>query len=139
MNPIQSKIEQTAKEYLLYKAMVDKEEKSAEDLKKDLINSTLGLDSDERYGLIFDKTSPIAYLKGDLLKLKEKLFSQLELVKDVVDVPKEITDLVEDFTPRFTFAIIGDERKVVDKELHKTLRAEFIERSKITAKAFESV
>ena len=95
MNPIQSKIEQTAKEYLSYKSIADKEAEIAKKEKEQISSKVLGMDEDSIYTLYFETFGSLELLIKDMLQVKTKLYNQIELAKDVVDIPKEITDLVK--------------------------------------------
>ena len=135
MNPVQSKIEQTAKEYLTYKALADKE---AEIVKKDKDNfakkaEQVG-DEDAIYELYFDSYGSLELLIKDMLLLKTKLYNQIELAKDVFEVPKEISALVEDFKQPLMFAIIGDEKKIIELELYNQYRNQYVAGAKQIAK-----
>jgi hypothetical protein len=128
MNPIQSKIEQTAKEYLSYKAIVDREAEAAKKLstKEELAKHTLSMEQEEVYNYMFDNFVSVELLTADMLQVKSKLYSQIELAKDIVDIPKEIIDLVEDHRPSYVYAIIGDEKKVVDEKRYEQYRKDYV-------------
>ena len=137
MNPLQSKIEQTAKEYLSYKAIADKEAEIAKKNKEQIAQKILGLEEDEIYSLYFDTFGSLEFLVKDTLQVKTKLYNQIELAKDVVDIPKEITDLVLDYKPVYTIAIIGDEKKLVDEAAYKKQKQNYIQGSKEMAKMYK--
>ena len=134
MNPIQSKIEQTAKEYLSYKSIADKEAAEAKKEKEQISQKVLGLEEDQIYALYFDTFGSLEFLVKDMLQVKAKLYNQIELAKDVVDIPKEITDLVADYKPIYTFAIIGDEKKLIDEITYNQIKQNYIQGSKEMAK-----
>ena len=134
MNPIQSKIEQTAKEYLSYKSIADKEAAEAKKEKEQISQKVLGLEEDQIYALYFDTFGSLEFLVKDMLQVKAKLYNQIELAKDVVDIPKEITDLVADYKPTYTFAIIGDEKKLIDEITYNQIKQNYIQGSKEMAK-----
>jgi len=73
-----------------------------------------------------------------MLQVKTKLYNQIELAKDVVDIPKEITDLVSDYKPSYIFAIIGDEKKLVEEEIYNQRKKEYILGSKEMANLYRS-
>ena len=136
MNPIQSKIEQTAKEYLSYKSIADKE---AEIAKKEndptqTAKRALEMDEDSIFEFYFNTFGSLEFLVKDMLQVKAKLYNQIELAKDVVDIPKEITDLVADYKPIYTFAIIGDEKKLIDEITYNQIKQNYIQGSKEMAK-----
>lgn len=126
MNPLQSKIEQTAKEYLSYKAIADKEAEIAKKEKENTAKKSLTLSGEDLYGYAFDTFAPLQALTQDMLQVKTKLYNQIELVKDVVEIPKEITDLVLDYNPIYTYAILGDEKKLIDEKLYNQHKKNYI-------------
>lgn len=134
MNPIQSKIEQTAKEYLSYKSIADKEAEIAKKEKEQISQKVLGLEEEQIYTIYFDTFGSLEFLVKDMLQVKAKLYNQIELAKDVVDIPKEITDLVADYKPIYTFAIIGDEKKLIDEITYNQIKQNYIQGSKEMAK-----
>ena len=134
MNPIQSKIEQTAKEYLSYKSIADKEAEIAKKEKEQISQKVLGLEEEQIYTIYFDTFGSLEFLVKDMLQIKAKLYNQIELAKDVVDIPKEITDLVADYKPIYTFAIIGDEKKLIDEITYNQIKQNYIQGSKEMAK-----
>lgn len=134
MNPIQSKIEQTAKEYLSYKSIADKEAEIAKKEKEQIAQKVLGLEEEQIYTIYFDTFGSLEFLVKDMLQVKAKLYNQIELSKDVVDIPKEITDLVADYKPIYTFAIIGDEKKLIDEITYNQIKQNYIQGSKEMAK-----
>jgi len=134
MNPIQSKIEQTAKEYLSYKSIADKEAEVAKKEKEQIAQKALTMSEDEIYGMYFDTFGSLEFLVKDMLQIKAKLYNQIELAKDLVDIPKEISDLVVDYKPFYTFAIIGDEKKLLDEANYNQSRQNYISGSKEMAK-----
>jgi hypothetical protein len=127
MNPIQSKIEQTAKEFLTYKAIVEEGEKQAKNDKEKVCLKAVEMQQEDIYNLYFDTFAPLGYLKKDMMQLKTKLYNQLELVKDVIDIPKEILDIVAEYNQPMMFAIIGDEKKLVNEEAYKQDKAKYIQ------------
>lgn len=134
MNPIQSKIEQTAKEYLSYKSIADKEAEIAKKEKEQLAQKALSMGEDEIYELYFNTFGSLEFLVKDMLQVKAKLYNQIELAKDIVDIPKEISDLVSDYKPIYTFAIIGDEKKLIDEQNYNQSKQNYILGSKEIAK-----
>ena len=134
MNPIQSKIEQTAKELMSYKVIADKEAEIAKKEKEQIAQKVLGLEEEQIYTIYFDTFGSLEFLVKDMLQVKAKLYNQIELAKDVVDIPKEITDLVADYKPIYTFAIIGDEKKLIDEITYNQIKQNYIQGSKEMAK-----
>lgn len=134
MNPIQSKIEQTAKEYLSYKAIFDREKEEVEKKKESLKDLYIGKDEDYIHNENFTIFGSLSLLQMDIRTLKVKLYNQIQLVKDSLDIPKEILDLVEDYNETYTFAIIGDEKKIIDKKAFETHKNNYIIGEKLLTK-----
>ena len=126
MNPLQSKIEQTAKEYLTYKALADKSAEKAKKEKENIGEKVIDMNDEDLYGYYFDTFVALELLIKDMLQLKTKLYNQIELAKDTVEIPKEILDLVLDYNQPLMFAVIGDEKKLMEKELYDKFKAEYI-------------
>lgn len=126
MNPIQSKIEQTAKEYLTYKAFVDKEGESAKKEKDILAEKVKNMKPEEIPPMYFEKFGSLELLIRDMLQLKSRLYNEIDLVKDIIEIPKEIKDLVVDYEPIYNFAIIGDEKKIVNKDVYEQYKKDYI-------------
>jgi len=126
MNPIQSKIEQTAKEYLLYKSIADKEAEIAKKEKEQMASKVLNMDENTLYSYYFDTFASLEFLVKDMLQIKTKLYNQIELAKDYIDIPKEILDLVLDYIPTYTYAILGDEKKLIDEKLYNNYKNNYI-------------
>ena len=134
MNPIQAKIEQTAKELMSYKSIADKEAEIAKKEKEQIAKKVIGLEEDEIYSLYFDTFGSLEFLVKDMLQVKTKLYNEIELVKDAIEIPKEITDLVADYSPTYTFAIIGDEKKLTNETAYNQIKQNYIQGSKEMAK-----
>lgn len=126
MNPLQSKIEQTAKEYLTYKAIADKSAEQAKKEKENIGEKVVNMDDNEMYGYYFDTFVALELLIKDMIQLKTKLYNQIELAKDTVEIPKEILDLVSDYNQPLMFAIIGDEKKLLEKETYDKYKTDYI-------------
>ena len=126
MNPLQSKIEQTAKEYLTYKAIADKSAEQAKKEKENIGEKVIDMNDNDLYGYYFDTFVSLELLIKDTIQLKTKLYNQIELAKDTVEIPKEILDLVSDYNQPLMFAIIGDEKKLMEKEMYDKYRADYI-------------
>ena len=91
-------------------------------------------DEDSIYTLYFETFGSLELLIKDMLQVKTKLYNQIELAKDAVDIPKEITDLVADYKPSYIFAIIGDEKKLIEEEIYNQYKQNYILGSKEMAK-----
>ena len=130
MNPLQSKIEQTAKEYLSCKTIADKEaisaKKEKDKNKEQIAKDAVGKTKEEIHGMYFDTFASLELLVKDMFYLKSKLYHQIELVKDVIEVPQEILELVKDYRQPLMYAIIGDEKKLIEEELYNTYKQNYI-------------
>ena len=114
--------------------MVETLSESAKKEKEVIYEKLEHLSQEDRFGHYFDTFASLEFLIKDMLTLKAKLYNQIEIIKEAVDVPKEITDLIADYSPTYTFAIIGDERKIIDENTYQQFRKNYIEGSKEMAK-----
>ena len=130
MNSIQSKIEQTAKEYLAYKSVFEKDTETSKKDKEIILAEASKLSTEEATELYYQKFGTLTILERDMIMARLKLANQIELVKDGLDIPKEITDLVVDYHPKYIYAILGDEKKVVNKEAEAEIKEEFLKQFK---------
>jgi hypothetical protein len=137
MNPLQSKIEQTAKEYLTYKSFFEEEVKKMDAKRDEVANKSLSLSGEDLYSYYFDVFAEKELLFKDLLIHRTKLFHELNLVKDLVEVPKEILDLVEGFDVKCNFAILGQDKKILDEKAYNTYKEDYIKGSMLLSKVNE--
>jgi hypothetical protein len=137
MNPLQSKIEQTAKEYLTYKSFFEEEVKKMDAKRDEVANKSLSLSGEDLYSYYFDVFAEKELLFKDLLIHRTKLFHELNLVKDLVEVPKEILDLVEGFDVKCNFAILGKDKKILDEKAYNTYKEDYIKGSMLLSKVNE--
>jgi hypothetical protein len=137
MNPLQSKIEQTAKEYLTYKNFFEEEAKKANTKRDEVANKSLSLSGEDLYSYYFDVFAEKELLFKDLLIHRTKLFHEINLVKDLVEIPKEILDLVEGFDVKCNFAILGQDKKILDEKAYNTYKEDYIKGSMLLSKVNE--
>ena len=122
---IQVKIEQTAKEYQLYKSLYDERKKQAEDVNKNLAEKALKTENQEElYNYIFDNLGSVELLQVDMNQMKIKLYHYLKLAEDLVEIPQEIKDIVEDYKPQYIYTTVGE---IVNKELYDENKKYFIQ------------
>lgn len=122
---IQVKIEQTAKEYKEYKNLYDEKVKDIDSINKSIAEKSLNTENKEDlYNYIFDTLGSIELIKIDMNQMKVKLYHYLKLAEDLVEIPKEIKDLVEDYKPQYVYTTKGD---IANKELYEQNRKNFIE------------
>ena len=122
---LQVKIEQTAKEYTLYKNLYEERKKEAEELKKNLAEKALKItDKEELYKYIFDELGSVELLQVDMNQMKIKLYHYLKLAEDLVEIPQEIKNIVDDYKHTFLFTTTGE---IADKQLYEQRRKDFIQ------------
>lgn len=122
---IQVKIEQTAKEYQLYKSLYDERKKQAEDVNKNLAEKALKTENQEElYNYIFDNLGSVELLQVDMNQMKIKLYHYLKLAEDLVEIPQEIKDIVEDYKPQYIYTTVGE---IANKELYEQNKKNFIQ------------
>jgi hypothetical protein len=122
---LQVKIEQTAKEYTLYKNLYEERKKATEELKKNLAEKALKItDKEELYKYIFDELGSVELLQVDMNQMKIKLYHYLKLAEDLVEIPQEIKNIVDDYKPTFLFTTTGE---IADKQLYEQRKKDFIQ------------
>jgi hypothetical protein len=121
---LQVKIEQAAKEYTLYKNLYEERKKATEELRKNLAEKALNIeDKEELYGYIFDNLGSVDLLQIDMNQMKIKLYHYLKLAEDLVEIPQEIKNIVDDYKPQYIFITTGE---IADKQLYEQRRQDFI-------------
>jgi trans-2-enoyl-CoA reductase len=121
---IQTKIEQTAKEYNLYKQLFEDRAKAAGEIRKNLAEKALKIeDKEQLYGEIFDELGSVELLQVDTNQMKIRLYHYLKLAEDLVEIPQEIKEIVEDYKPTFLFTTTGE---IANRELYEQRKREFI-------------
>lgn len=123
---LQTKIEQTAKEYLLYKSLLEQKLKEVETKKESVAKKALELKDDVEalYGMYFDELAHLNYIQIDMNQMKIKLYHQIKTAEDIVEIPEDLKQLVEDYTPSFLFSVDGE---VTNKPLYEKYRKEYID------------
>jgi len=121
---IQTKIEQTAKEYNLYKQLFEDRAKAAGEIRKDIAEKALKIeDKEQLYGEIFDELGSVELLQVDMNQMKIRLYHYLKLAEDLVEIPQEIKEIAEDYKPTFLFTTTGE---IANRELYEQRKREFI-------------
>lgn len=133
MSQLQSRIEQTAKDYLKYKEVYEAESKkvNSKEFKEKLSKNSLDLKDkhEEIFANYFDELGSIELLYIDLNQLKIQLYHYIKLAEDLVEIPQEIKDLVSDYTPTYIYSITNGEKKIVDKISYDKQKENYIKGS----------
>lgn len=128
MNPLQLKIEQTFKEYMAFKDYLETDLKDEEKLRKEVADEALKLETiEEQSALFFEKIGEKDILKLDFLETKKKLYYFVELTKDSLEIPEEITKELEGFQITPVFAIIGGKKETVNKEIYEKYKQQHLQ------------
>lgn len=133
MSQLQSKIEQIAKEYIDYKNLYEKESQKikSKDFLEKLSSESLqyGDDINSIFGNYFDKIGSIEILRIDLNQLKTQLYHYIKVAEDIVEIPKEIKELVDDYKFDFIYTVSNGEKEIVNKELFEQYKDNYIKSS----------
>ena len=126
MMQLQTKIEQTAKEYLLYKNLFEQKVKEIESKKEIAAKKALELkdDLESLYAMYFDELAYINYISVDMNQMKVKLYHQIKTAEDIVEIPEDLKALVEDYKPSFLYSVDGE---IVNKPLYEKYKKEYID------------
>ncbi len=120
---LQTKIEQTAKEYLEYKSLYEERLKTVKEKETNIAKSIGSQTKEQLYGLMFDEVGSVGLMGADMNNMRLKLYHYLMLSEDLVEIPQNIKDLVENFKPSFTFTTGGE---IVDKEMYNKHKNDFV-------------
>lgn len=128
MSQLQNKIEQTAKEYLLYKNLFEERKKAAEEKRKEIGKTLANItDQDKIFETYFEIFGTTELLAIDMNQMKIRLYHYIKIAEDLVEIPQEIKGLVEDYSPTFLFSTEGE---IVNKPLYEQYRQQYIQASK---------
>jgi hypothetical protein len=121
---LQVKIEQVAKEYQLYKTLFEEQKQKAEKIHASLAEKALKTeDKEDLYNYIFDNLGRVDLLQIDMNQMKIRLYHYLKLAEDLVEIPQEIKDLVEDYKPQYVFTTSGE---IANKTLYEKHKKDYI-------------
>lgn len=118
------------KEYEAYlNSQIKNIEKGREGFQKFAIENKNNLE------LIFERMFEVnekpALQKNDLIKLQNKLIYMYEIVKDVIDIPKEVREEINSLPkPRLSYKIDNGEAVEINKDMNKEIRKHVRENSK---------
>lgn len=121
---IQDRIEQSAKEYIDYKNVLENRLKESANKKEDFSKIIIDEENaEEVYSKYFDTFSSSEMLAIDASQAKVKLYHYISLAEDIVEIPQEIKKLVEDYSPKYMYSKDGE---LVDKQLYKQYKENYI-------------
>lgn len=124
MSQLQNKIEQTAKEYLLYKNLFEQKLKDKDKRLEELAKSAVKTENKEEvFEKFFEVNGAIELLAVDMNQMKVKLYHYINLAEDLVEIPQEIKDLVEDYSQTFLFSTDGE---IVNKPLYEQYKQMYL-------------
>lgn len=129
-NKIELQLEKVFKEYLNVKHFLKEFYKNLSKLKEELAKESLEKTEEEIYEYTFEKFGYISAIEGDLAQLKGRLYHTYEAYKDLVEIPKEIKEEVEDLKFTLTYNIRGTDAEIVDQEAYNFYKNNFIEGQK---------
>lgn len=125
---LQERIQQVAKEYLEYKAILDERIKTAEKNKEEFAKNISEIENTELFlSKYFDTFGAVQSLAVDTNQMKIKLYHYITLADDLIEIPQDIKKLVEDYKPTYTFSKNGE---IVDKELYNRYKQDYITMNK---------
>jgi len=120
---MQTKLEQTFKEYTELKNYIQEDSKNIEQLKKQAHNEAIELETlDEQAAYFFDKIGVKDVLRIDFLELQKKLYYTYEAYKDLIEVSPEIIEELKDYKIKSVFAIVGGKKEIIDKDLYSSYK-----------------
>lgn len=123
MNLMQTKLQQTFKEYIDLKNYIQEDNKNLEEQKKKAHNEAVLLDElDDQSGYFFEKIGYKDLLRIDFEEAKKKLYYLILAYNDLVEIPVEIKEEIQDYKPKSVFTIIDGKKEIIDKELYETYK-----------------
>lgn len=125
---IQDKIEQISKEYINRKFIYDEKKKKIEENKNDFAKNSLDLTDEQFATKIFEERGSIELMQIDINQIKAQLYYYIKLAEDIVEIPQEIKDLVEDYKPTFIYTATGE---IADKEAYKKYEQQYQQNYKV--------
>ena len=129
MDEIKTYIEKIYKEYVSLKNYLKSKEKEIEEVKKEIAQTALTDLNAESY---FDKIGWYSIIQiQDLELLRARLFFTMEAYKDIIEPPKELKEEIDkelqntNYTT--VYAIIDNERKIVDQIRYDKNKENFLQ------------
>lgn len=122
MNIMKSNLESSFKDYLRFKEYLDNME-SLEKIKASVAEKSLELNDDrEISNLFFKEIGELQLLKMDANQAKVRLYYTVMAYTDLIEIPEEILEHVDNFQTNTVFGIVNGEREIVNKELYETYK-----------------
>jgi len=129
LDEIKTYIEKIYKEYVSLKNYLKSKEKEIEEVKKEIAQTALTDLNAESY---FDKIGWYSIMQiQDLELLRARLFFTMEAYKDIIEPPKELKEEIDkelqntNYTT--VYAIIDNERKIVDQIRYDKNKENFLQ------------
>jgi len=129
LDEIKTYIEKIYKEYVSLKNYLKSKEKEIEEVKKEIAQTALTDLNAESY---FDKIGWYSIIQiQDLELLRARLFFTMEAYKDIIEPPKELKEEIDkelqntNYTT--VYAIIDNERKIVDQIRYDKNKENFLQ------------
>lgn len=117
---MQTKLQQIFKEYTDLKNYIKEDNKNLEEAKKKAHNEAVLLETlDEQSSYYFDKLGYKSILLIDLEEITKKLYYFVKAYDDLVEIPPEIKNEIEDYKLKSVYTIIDGKKEIIDKELYE--------------------
>jgi len=72
---------------------------------------------------MFEINEKPALQKNDLVKLQNRLINMYDIIKDVIDIPKEVREEINSLPkPRVSYKIEGDKAVEINKDMNNEIR-----------------
>lgn len=112
---LKTKIEQAVKDVVNYKTLYEEKLKSAQEKTENFAKVAETLDDEQIYEKYFQEKGAVIPLQIDFNQALTRLYYYLDIADEVVEIPPQVKQLVEDYKIRYTFTSKGE---VADKELY---------------------
>lgn len=117
---MQTKLQQIFKEYTDLKNYIQEDNKNLEEAKKKAHNEAILLETlDDQSGYFFDQIGYKDLLRIDLEEVTKKLYYFVKAYDDLVEIPGEIKNEIEDYKVKSVYTIIDGKKEIIDKELYE--------------------
>jgi len=135
MNIMQNNLQQAFKEYTDLKNYILEDSKNTEDLRKKVSEESDYLENiEQKADLLFEKLGYKSLLQLDLIEKKKELYYLYLAYRDLIEIPDEIKDELEDYKINSVFTIISGEKKLINKDIYDSYKKQSIEWSVATEK-----
>lgn len=136
MNPIQLTLEQVFKEYIAFKDNIESDKRTIEDLRKEVAQKTLSGEKNQ-VDATFEVFGEKELKNLDFRQIGIKLHYYCEALKNIVEIPKEITEIVDKINIKQAFAVVNNKLEIADREFYDLTKKQFedaIEANRIAEK-----